>query len=287
MPPRINWQGQLNDAFEGAVRQLGGLFAPNCTYKCVHIRICEILGHHQAERLGLHEGGVINRLRRARAEARFRARAPQPVGHPAGPPLVEAQPLEAQQRDAPVPDVDSADEAEDASATSDTPEVLPPSGEIDAHNTSPAATGVAAPDAVSAVWRVARLVACLAWSGALFVLVTSDRALAVAFEAAYALKMATRDFSATLVSAVDASTVACAATSETAEAAAIAVFAFAAFAAMHSCGTVGAASGRAAATCLVALGLILLRGEMHPERAICARALLPGATAARNGTGVP
>ena len=67
---RINWQGQLKDAFEGAVRQLGGLFAPNCTYKSVHEIICEILGQHEAERLGLHEGGVINKLRRARAEAR-------------------------------------------------------------------------------------------------------------------------------------------------------------------------------------------------------------------------
>lgn len=255
----------MGDAFEGAVRQLGGLFAPECSSRTLHDKICEILGREEAGRHGVDHEKVINKLRRARAVAREQAREQ----------LEPAQHAPREQRD-------SADEAEDKSTTSDTPEVLPPSGEFEPHIPGAAATGVAAPVAVCAVWRVARLVASVAWAGALVVLVTADRTLAVAVD------IASRDLSATLnMSLVDASTLACAATSETAEAAAICLFAFAAFAALHSSGTVGAASGRAAATCLVALGLVLLRGEIQPERALCARALLPGATAAINVTGVP
>ena len=266
---RIKWETPaLKQAFERAVHQLGGLFDERTTAATVFTVMCVILSPDRAANLGLTEDKMPNKLRRERKQAREQlARA-------------RHEDLEL------VPPAPPAAEDEDASANDETAEELAPSGEVEADITGATVTGAAAPVA-TAGWRVACLVACVAWSTVLFVLVTSDRTLAVAFEAASFIKNASRDFRAALISGVDASSLACAATSETAEAVAIAVFAFAAFAAMQqSSGTVGAASRCAAASTVVGMGLVLLRAKVYPERALCARALLPGANTTINNTSV-
>ena len=142
---RINWESQaLKQAFERAVHQLGGLFAERTTSATVFDVMCVILSPDRAASLGLTEDKMPNKLRRERKQAREQlARA-------------RHEDLEL------VPPAPPAAEDEDASANDETAEELAPSGEVEADITGATVTGAAAPVA-TAGWRVARLVACVAW----------------------------------------------------------------------------------------------------------------------------
>ena len=83
------------------MHQLGGLFGEDTTYQTVYDEICVILTPERAERLGVMEDKIKNKLRRERHAAREQN---------------EAEDLEL------VPPAPPAAEDEDASANDETPE---------------------------------------------------------------------------------------------------------------------------------------------------------------------